>query len=134
MKRLSPITSLALTLIITLCSQPVLLAQIVNPTNGHVQTAGHYEKQIRLFDEFARKQMALDKTVGLSIGFMKDDFVWAKGYGYADLENKSPAKPESAYRLASVTKPMTAVAILQLVEKGKIDLDAEVQTYVSYFP
>ncbi|MGH9907283.1 MAG: serine hydrolase, partial [Pyrinomonadaceae bacterium] len=54
--------------------------------------------------------------------------------GYADLENKVPAKAESAYRLASVTKPMTGIAIMQLVEKGKINLDAEVQTYVSYFP
>ena len=90
--------------------------------------------KFKLFEEFARKQMALDKTVGLTIGFLKDDFVWVKGYGYADLENKTPAKPESAYRLASVTKPMTALAILQLVEKGKINLDAEVQTYVPYFP
>ncbi|HET6670713.1 MAG TPA: serine hydrolase [Pyrinomonadaceae bacterium] len=134
MKRLSPLMTLALSLILILCAQPILLAQVANPTNGYPQGAGQYENQIRLFDEFARKQMALDKTVGLSIGFIKDDFVWAKGYGYADLENKSPAKAESAYRLASVSKPMTALAVLQLVEKGKIDLDAEVQTYVPYFP
>ena len=38
------------------------------------------------------------------------------------------------YRLASVTNPMTATAILQLVEQGKIDLDADVQKYVPYFP
>jgi CubicO group peptidase (beta-lactamase class C family) len=134
MKRLSPIMMLALTLILTLCVQPILIAQTANPTNGHFQGSGPYDKQVRLFDEFAQKQMALDKTVGMTIGFMKDDFVWAKGYGYADLENKSPAKAESAYRLGSVTKPMTAMAVLQLVEKGKIDLDAEVQTYVPYFP
>lgn len=78
--------------------------------------------------------MKFDKTPGLTIGFIKDGFVWTKGYGYADLENKVPAKAESAYRLASVSKSMTAVAIMQLVEKKKIDLDAEVQTYVSYFP
>ncbi len=95
---------------------------------------GDYAEAIKRFEEFVQKQMALDKTPGLSVGFMKDDFVWAKGYGYSDLENRVPTKPESAYRLASVTKPMTAVAILQLVEKGKINLDTEVQTYVSYFP
>jgi CubicO group peptidase (beta-lactamase class C family)/tetratricopeptide (TPR) repeat protein len=89
---------------------------------------------IQKFDEFADRQMSADKTVGLSIGFMKDGVVWAKGYGFADLENQVPAKAESAYRLASVTKPMTALAIMQLVEKGKINLDAEVQTYVPYFP
>ena len=134
MKRLSPLVTLALSLTLILSVQPLLLAQTVNPTNGHSQATGKYEKQLRLFDEFAQKQMTLDKTVGVTIGFIKDDFVWVKGYGYADLENKSPAKAESAYRLASVTKPMTALAILQLVEKGKINLDAEVQTYVPYFP
>lgn len=134
MKRLSPIMALALSLIFILSAQPLVLAQNANPAKARAHTNGQYEKQIRLFDEFARKQMALDKTVGLSIGFIKDDFVWVQGYGYADLENKSPAKPQSAYRLGSVTKPMTALAIVQLVEKGKIDLDAEVQTYVPYFP
>ena len=52
--------------------------------------------------------MKLEKTPGLTIGFIKDNFIWVKGYRFADLENKVPAKPESAYRLASVTKSMTA--------------------------
>ncbi len=98
------------------------------------QSSGKYADKIKSFEDFVRLQMALEQVPGLSIGFIKDDFMWAKGYGYADLENKTPAKPESAYRLASVTKPMTALAVLQLAEKGKINLDAEVQTYVPYFP
>lgn len=98
------------------------------------QTANPYQTQVAEFEEFVKKQMEADKIPGLSIGFIKDDVMWAKGFGYADLENKSPAKAESMYRMASVTKPMTATAVLQLVEKGKINLDAEVQTYVPYFP
>ena len=98
------------------------------------QTVNSNQTQLAEFEEFVKKQMATDKLPGLSIGFMKGDEIWAKGFGYADLENKFPAKAESMYRLASVTKPMTAAAILQLVEKGKINLDAEVQTYVPYFP
>ena len=129
MKRFSPIMTLALLLTFILSAQPLVLAQNSKPAKGRANTAGQYEKQIRLFEEFARKQMALDKTVGMTIGFMKDDFVWVQGYGYADLENKSRPKP-NRLTLASVTKPMTALAVLQLVEKGKIDLDAEVQTYV----
>jgi CubicO group peptidase (beta-lactamase class C family) len=68
------------------------------------------------------------------VGFVKGDFTWARGFGWADLENRAPAKPESSYRLASVTKTVTAAAVLKLVGEGKIDLDAEVQTYVPYFP
>ncbi len=138
MKKFAPTVTLALLLSFAFITLPPVLAQNPKPAKarGHVNVSapGRYAKQIQLFEEFARKQMTLDKTVGMTIGFMKDDFVWVKGFGYADLENQSPAKAESAYRLASVTKPMTAVAILQLVEKGKINLDAEVQTYVPYFP
>ena len=98
------------------------------------QPADKYAESIKIFEEFVKMQMATDRMTGLSVAFMKDDFVWAQGYGFADLENQVPVTEKSAYRLASVTKPMTATAIMQLVEKGKIDLDAEVQTYVPYFP
>ena len=81
-----------------------------------------FTEQLRAFERFVRQQMEADKTVGITIGFFKDDFTWVKAYGYADLENKIPTKPESAYRIASISKPMTAVAVLQLVEQGKIGL------------
>jgi CubicO group peptidase (beta-lactamase class C family) len=147
MKRLAQILTLALMLQSFAPAYSVVRAQTAKPSataakvgkpspkaakSGAVPAA--YAEAIRQFDDFARRQMALDQTPGMSIAFMKDDFIWANGYGFADLENRSPAKAESAYRLASITKPMTAIAVLQLVEKGKINLDAEVQTYVPYFP
>jgi CubicO group peptidase (beta-lactamase class C family) len=93
-----------------------------------------YAEQIRVFSEFAKKQMEFDQIPGMSVGFVKDGFVWTGAFGYADLENRTPARPDSSYRLGSISKPMTAVAVLLLMEKGKINLDAEVQTYVPYFP
>lgn len=93
-----------------------------------------YENKLLGFEKFVREQMKKNKIPGLTVGFVKDNYYWVKGFGFADLENKLAAKPGSAYRLASVQKSMTAVAILQLVEQGKIDLDAEIQTYVPYFP
>jgi len=95
---------------------------------------GSLAEAIAAFEQFTAEAMRLDGTTGLSIAFIKDDFVWAKGFGCADLENMVPAKPESSYRLASITKTITAFTVLQLVEEGKVDLDAEVQTYVPYFP
>jgi CubicO group peptidase (beta-lactamase class C family) len=56
------------------------------------------------------------------------------GYGLADVENAVSAGPLTVYRLASVAKPITAVAVMQLVAKGKIDLDAPLQRYVSAYP
>jgi CubicO group peptidase (beta-lactamase class C family) len=86
------------------------------------------------FEACIREQMESDHTTGLAMGFMLGDSIWARGYGYADVENRVPVTPRSSFRLASVTKPMTAVAVLQLAEQGRIDLDAEIQTYVPYFP
>ena len=59
---------------------------------------------------------------------------FAAGYGQADAENGVPAKAVTAYRLASVSKPITAVAVLKLAEEGKLDLDAPIQRYVPSFP
>jgi len=56
------------------------------------------------------------------------------GYGLADLENAVPAAPFTIYRLASVSKPLTATAVLQLAARGKLDLDAPVQRYVPAYP
>ncbi|WP_219135669.1 serine hydrolase [Janthinobacterium sp. UMAB-60] len=86
------------------------------------------------FDGWVARRMGTQRIPGVTIGFSQGEVEWVKGYGYADLENRVPATARSSYRLASVTKPMTAVAILQLVEQGKVDLDAPVQTYVPYFP
>jgi CubicO group peptidase (beta-lactamase class C family) len=111
---------------------PAIKAQEKQPTQS--TEPSKYADKIRVFEEFVKKQMETDRIPGLSIGFIKDDFTWAKGFGVADLEHKTPATAETVYRLASVTKPMTAMAVLQLVEKGKINLDAEVQTYVPFYP
>ncbi|MEQ1354125.1 MAG: serine hydrolase domain-containing protein [Candidatus Acidiferrum sp.] len=74
-------------------------------------------------------------TPGIAVAVVLDGkTVWAGGFGKADLENSAPATPETLFRLASVSKPLTATAILQLVERGKLDLDTEVQTYCPAFP
>ncbi len=63
-----------------------------------------------------------------------DQIRFRGGYGTADLENWVPAKAGTVYRIASVSKAITAVAAMQLAEKGKLDLDAPVQKYVPSFP
>ena len=71
----------------------------------------------------------------VSIAIVKDNqIVFRRGYGLADLENKVPATADTVFRIASVSKPLAAVAAMQLVEKGKLDLDAPVQKYAPSFP
>jgi len=72
---------------------------------------------------------------GLSAAVATDGTVrFSSGYGMADVENSVPALPSTVYRLASVAKPITAVAVLQLAAQGKLDLDAPVQRYVPGYP
>ena len=73
--------------------------------------------------------------VGLSAAIgVEGKLAWTAGFGQADLENDVPATEHTVYRLASISKPVTAVAVMQLVEQGVIDLDAPVRTYVSQWP
>ena len=72
---------------------------------------------------------------GLSVALVLDpDRSWAAGYGRADLENDIPATEGTIYRIASISKTVTAVAALQLADAGKLDLDAPVQRYVPALP
>ncbi len=72
---------------------------------------------------------------GLSLAIALDGQIrYANGFGMADVENNVPATAATVYRLASISKPITATAVMQLVERGKVDLDAQVWNYVPAFP
>lgn len=71
---------------------------------------------------------------GLSAALVVDDeLAWSKGFGLADVENQVPAQADTVYRIASISKPMAATAVMQLAEKGRVNLDDPVQKYVPYF-
>ncbi len=92
------------------------------------------EQALASFTRFIEARMAEEPSAGLSVAFWLDGRVWAKGFGYRDRERELPATADTSYRMASVTKPFTAIAALQLYEQGKLDLDADVRRYVPYFP
>lgn len=60
--------------------------------------------------------------------------VWSEGFGWADLELGVRATPQTRYRIGSVSKMFAAVALMRLVEQGRVDLDTPVQRYVRDFP
>ncbi len=74
-------------------------------------------------------------TPGLSVAVGRGgEVVWAEGFGFADLENRVPVWPATRFRVASISKSLTAGALGVLVEEGRLDLDAPVQRYVPSFP
>jgi len=60
--------------------------------------------------------------------------IWLETVGFADIENLVPAKNNTLYRIASISKSIAATAVMQLVEQNKIRLDEDVRTYLPYFP
>lgn len=86
-------------------------------------------------DSMITGKMATDRIPGLSVAVVVNGrLVWSDGYGFADLENFVPATARTRYRTASVGKTMTATAVMQLAERGVVDLDAPVQEYCPVFP
>lgn len=76
------------------------------------------------FDEAVVALMEKWDVPGGAVAIAKDGrLVFAKGYGLADVESEEPVLPDSLFRIASISKPVTAVAILALVEDGLLDLD-----------
>ena len=89
---------------------------------------------ITVLDMWIEQQVAHHSLPGLSIAIVFDqEIVWAKGYGYSDLEKKIPATPSTVYRLGSVTKLFTSTAILHLRDQGKLRLDDPVSLYLPWF-
>jgi serine beta-lactamase-like protein LACTB len=60
--------------------------------------------------------------------------LYSESFGFADLEERVPVWPTTKFRVGSISKPLTAMALMQLAEAGKLDLDARVQKYVPSFP
>ena len=102
-------------------------------TYGQPQLPG--KKETAFIDSIVTDYMTRNKVPGVSVAVVKSQhIVIEKGYGMANLEHFVPVTPSTVFRLASVSKPITAVAVMQLVEKGKLALDSPIQKYVPAFP
>ncbi|MEK7759710.1 MAG: serine hydrolase domain-containing protein, partial [Pseudomonadota bacterium] len=84
---------------------------------------------------YIRRGMRKAGVPALSIALVDDQqLVWAEGFGFADLENQVAVKPDTRFRIGTASKAITSAALGLLMEKGRLDLDKEIQTYVPEFP
>ena len=83
----------------------------------------------------ARSLIVDENLPGLSVAVSVDgEIVWAEGFGWADIQGRTPVTPLTRFRLGSVSKTLTAAAVALLYERDRIDLDAPVQRYVPAYP
>lgn len=121
MKNLKP-------LLLFLCTgflQTALGQDTTTKTTSYQQTA----------DDLLTQVIENKHCVGITAGFNRDGVVkWTGGAGRSGLSKQNDFGPATLTRTASIAKPMTAVAILQLYEQGKIDLDQPIRQYLPHFP
>ncbi|HEY7641882.1 MAG TPA: serine hydrolase domain-containing protein [Steroidobacteraceae bacterium] len=92
-------------------------------------------EQTAKIDQLVSAYMKAHQVPGLSIAVVVEgELVWSQGYGVADVENDVAGKATTVYRTASIGKTMTATAAMQLVEAGKLKLDADMRQYCPAFP
>jgi CubicO group peptidase (beta-lactamase class C family) len=104
------------------------------PKSEGLDTSSQDDQRLARFEKQADELRTLLKIPGMSAVIVKDQKVlWAKGFGFADFENRIPATPDTLYSIASLTKTFAATLIMQLVEQGKLDLDEPVSHYSTDF-
>jgi CubicO group peptidase (beta-lactamase class C family) len=86
-------------------------------------------------DRAVHAEMKRQQIVGAAVGLLRERrIVYLKGYGLADRRQRRPVDLQTVFNWASNSKPLTAVAAMQLVEQGRLDLDADIRIYVPEFP
>lgn len=109
----------------------------VGQVSPHPKTIHHnaYHQAIQRAQRYVDSLRVKQDIPGISVCVgTPQTILWAQGFGYADLENRQPVTITSKFRLGSVSKSLTSLAIGRLVENGKLHLDAPVQQYVPTFP
>jgi CubicO group peptidase (beta-lactamase class C family)/D-alanyl-D-alanine dipeptidase len=99
-----------------------------------VAAAKKYAEVAKSLEGFIAREVAGKKLPALSIALVDDQaIVWARGFGYVDPKEKVPATADTVYRVGSVSKLFTDIAVMQLVERGVLDLDVPVTKYLPDF-
>eukprot|EP01029_Cantina_marsupialis_P029141 TRINITY_DN779862_c0_g1_i1.p1 TRINITY_DN779862_c0_g1~~TRINITY_DN779862_c0_g1_i1.p1 ORF type:complete len:447 (-),score=50.64 TRINITY_DN779862_c0_g1_i1:134-1474(-) len=96
------------------------IESVAHRLSNKLSTADETSRADRLMNRFLRKW----EVAGATVAVVKDGhLVFAKGYGYSDIENQKKVEPSNLFRIASVSKLITATAVMKLQEEGKLHLD-----------
>lgn len=113
----------------------------LHPTPQAVQSATQFTPVRKWADaveqgrRVVRAGIVEQNLPGLSVAVgIGGDIVWAEGFGLADLEKRSPVTPDTLFRIGTASTVLTSAAAGLLLERGRLNLDDEIQTYVPAFP
>ena len=118
--------SVLVVLLLVLCVAQIAVAEtIIDEKYKSVQVS---------MSNYLQKMMAQAKVMGMSIALVDDQqVVWAEGFGFANVQDKLVATPETVYEVGSISKMFTATATMRLAEAGKVDIDQPLYKYLPEF-
>lgn len=95
-----------------------------------------YSEKIKTAKKTVKQFVKAERTPGLAISIsINEDIIWSEGFGVSDIETKTKVSPkETQFRIASISKPLTATALAKLMDVGKINLDESLYTYLPDYP
>lgn len=115
-------------------AQPMINSPAILPTQTTITTpvdtnAAEFQRQLQ---KSIPAMLVRYKTPGAAIGLVRfGQVAWVDGYGVENLENGTPVTSHTIFRVASISKPVTAWGVMRLVEQGKIDLQGPVENYLT---
>jgi CubicO group peptidase (beta-lactamase class C family) len=105
------------------------------PSATDSDPSGKWADAVERGRQIVRAGLAEQNLPGLSVAVgVAGDIVWAEGFGYADVESRVAVTPDTRFRIGTASIPLTSAAVGLLLEKKRLELDEEIQTYVPEFP
>ena len=112
----------------------VILLMVISSITSKAQVNHEFSELIRESEDMIIKRMNSDNLIGVSAAIIiNDSVVLKKSYGYADKDNNIPMTENTVVNIASVTKTFTALAVMQLHEKGLLDINKPLNMYLPQF-
>ena len=89
---------------------------------------------LKITEQWIDSQLDYNDIPGMSAGIVYDqELIWSRGWGYADVDKKIPASPDTIYSICSISKLFTSIGIMQLRDEGKLRLDDPIAKHLSWF-
>ena len=111
---------------------PPVTPPVTPPAQPEIPITGAAVPGLGPLDRSVRDLMRKYAVPGGAVAVVRDGrLMYARGFGYADVESKTPVQPDALFRIASVSKPITAAAVMKLVEEGRLALDDRVAPLIA---
>ncbi len=121
-----------LSIALVLCTLQMVVSQTLSPIIKLHD--GIQYSRLSAIDHIMKDYVDKNQLAGAVVMVVKDNqVVYHQGHGYADLLSKKPMKPDAIFRIMSQTKAITSLAIMQLFERGKLDLDQRISDFIPEF-